>query len=118
MKKSISNPGATSWLLRIGLAFVFLYAATSSLRHPVEWIGFLPTFLTKAIAGATLIKLFAVYELVLAGWLLSGRYVRYCSLLCALTLAGIVIANPSQLITTFRDVGLVFMALALYATEK
>ena len=100
------------------MAFVFLYAATSSLQHPLVWAIYLPAFLTKAIAGTALIKIVAIYELVLVAWLLSGRLLRYCALLCALTLAGIVITNPSQLITTFRDVGLVFMALALFFVEE
>ncbi len=118
MSKHINNSGAVSWLLRIGLAFVFLYAATASLQHPLVWAVYMPAFLTKAIASTTLIKIVAVYELALVVWLLSGKYVRYCALLCALTLAGIVLTNPSQLITTFRDVGLVFMALALFFVEK
>jgi hypothetical protein len=118
MAKHANNSGAVSWLLRIGLAFVFLYAATASLQHPLVWAIYLPAFLTKAIAATTLIKIVAIYELALVVWLLSGKYVRYCALLCALTLAGIVLTNPSQLITTFRDVGLVFMALALFFVEK
>jgi uncharacterized membrane protein YphA (DoxX/SURF4 family) len=107
----------TSWLLRIGLALVFLYAGVASLQHPLEWAGFLPHFLTRAFTATVLIKGFALYELVLAVWLVSGRLRKYSSLVCAMTLAGIVITNPSQLITTFRDIGLVCMALALFFVE-
>jgi uncharacterized membrane protein YphA (DoxX/SURF4 family) len=118
VNKSARNPSVASWLLRIGLALVFLYAALSSLQHPLEWIGFLPVFLTNAITGTTSIKIFAVYELGLCVWLISGKFLQYCALLCAVTLAGIVVTNPSQLITTFRDIGLVFMALALFFAER
>jgi hypothetical protein len=118
MKKSINNTDVTSWLLRVGLALVFLYAGISSLQHPLDWVGFLPAFMTSAIAATTLIKFFAVYELCLALWLISGKQLKYSALLCALTLSGIVLTNPSQLITTFRDVGLAFMALALFFAEK
>ena len=118
MNKITNNSDIASWLLRIGLAVVFLYAAISSLQHPLEWVGFLPPFMTKAIADTTLIKLFAIYELVLAVWLLSGKFIQYCALICAVTLAGIVVTNPSQLVTTFRDIGLAFMALALFFVEK
>ena len=118
MSKNFSKSDAVSWLLRIGLAIVFLYAAISSLQHPLVWAGFLPNFLTRAVNGTTLIKLFAIYELVLSVWLLSGKYHKFSSLLAALTLIGIIVTNPSQLITTFRDIGLVFMALALYFTDK
>lgn len=104
-------------MLRLGLAAVFLYAGISSLQHPLEWVGFLPAFLTKAVAATTLLKAIAIYELGLVVWLISGKFLKYCALLCALTLAGIVISNPSQLITTFRDIGLAFMALALFFAE-
>jgi uncharacterized membrane protein YphA (DoxX/SURF4 family) len=116
MKKNIHNPNITSWLLRIGLGVVFLYAGISSLQHPLEWVGFLPMFLTKIVTATTLIKIFAIYELGLVLWLISGKLLRYCALLCALTLAGIVLTNPTQLITTFRDIGLACMALALAFT--
>ena len=118
MKKNINNPKIASWLLRIGLAAVFLYASISSLQHPLEWVGFLPTFMTKAVTATTLIKVFAIYELGLAVWLISGKLLKYSALLCALTLGGIVVTNPTQLITTFRDIGLAFMALALFFVEK
>lgn len=118
MRKSINNINITSWVLRIGLAIVFLYAGISSLQHPLEWVGFLPGFMTKVIAATTLIKVFAIYELGLAVWLISGKLIRYSALLCTLTLAGIVITNPGQLITTFRDIGLAFMALALIFLDK
>jgi uncharacterized membrane protein YphA (DoxX/SURF4 family) len=118
VKRSAHDPKIVSWLLRGGLVFVFLYAGISSLQHPLEWVGFLPTFLTKIVTATTLIKIFAIYELALALWIISGKFLRYSALLCAVTLAGIVITNPSQLITTFRDVGLACMALALFFTEK
>jgi hypothetical protein len=73
--------------------------------------------MTKLIVGTTLIKFFAVYELVLGLWVLSGKLLRCSALLCALTLVGIVATNPSQLITTFRDIGLACMALALVFME-
>lgn len=118
MKTKVSRDQKTAWLLKIGLAIVLLYAAISSLQHPFEWVGYLPAMLTKTISGTTLIKIFAVYELALAVWLLSGKYVRYAALLTALTLLGIVATNPSQLIITFRDIGLACMALALAFTRE
>jgi len=100
------------------LAIVFLYAGIASLQHPLDWIVFLPHFLTRVATGSVLIRVFAVYELGLAVWLLSGKLLKYSALLCACTLAGIIVTNPSQLITTFRDIGLTFMALALFFVEK
>jgi uncharacterized membrane protein YphA (DoxX/SURF4 family) len=109
----IDHRQAGLWCLRLGLAFVFAYAGVSSLQQPLEWVGYLPSFMTQLIDAMLLIKLLAVYELLLAAWLLSARFTRYAALLSAATLAGILVANIGQLIITFRDVGLVLMALAL-----
>lgn len=107
-----------SLLLRLGLAFVLIYAAVGSLRDPSLWLGYLPGFLRQLSLSSWLLKGFAVYELVLAAWLLSGRFVRYAGGLTALTLLGIIAAQPGELIITFRDVGLLFMALALAVPGK
>lgn len=113
MSTNLENAQYSRWLLQIGLAAVFLYAAIGSLMHPAEWTGYLPSFLNSLIAADKLIKIFAVYELVLAIWLLSGKYLKLISIICALTFIGILIFNPHQFIVTFRDVGLMFMALSL-----
>lgn len=111
--QSIQDKQLAPLLLRVGLATVFLYAAVSSLVSPREWIGYLPPVLTSHISGFTLLKFFSVYEFALAAWLLSGVYARYAGLLCAATLAGIVVSNFSLFAISFRDIGLVFAALAL-----
>lgn len=100
-------------LLRIGLAFVLLYAAVSQLMHPFDWTGYLPAFAASAFQPRALVTILAAYNILLAGWLLSGKLLRYAALLCAVTLAGIALLNLSQLIVTFRDIGLVCAALAL-----
>ena len=103
-----------SLLLRVGLAAAFLYAAVASLRAPLEWIGFLPSIVTRLMSPTIAIRIIAVYELALAAWLISGRYVRYAALVAAVTLSGILLGNLNELIVTFRDVGLFFASLALF----
>lgn len=102
-----------AWLLRIALAIVFGYAATSSFFNPDEWVGFLPPFLTNLVDAKLLLHVFSVYELGLVVWLLSGVYMRYAALLCAATLAGIVVSNLNLFAISFRDMGLALAALAL-----
>jgi uncharacterized membrane protein YphA (DoxX/SURF4 family) len=105
-------------LLRMGLGFVFAYAAISSLLYPNDWIGYLPKFLTSIVDGDLLLKLMSVYELVLVIWLLSGWKTKYAAVLSALTLGGIALANLSLLPISFRDIGLVFGALALASLDR
>ena len=116
-KHKLNQTKIAVWLLRIGLAVVFLYAAIGSLVSPNDWVGYLPSFLNDIIPADNLLKVFSVYELALVVWLLSGVYVRYAAILCALTLVGIIAANPSLLAITFRDIALVFAAIALAVLE-
>lgn len=103
------------WLLRIGLATMFLYAAIDSFIHPSDWVGFLPSFVIAMFDAELLLKIFSVFEIALAAWLLSGVYTRYAALLAAAMLIGITVSNFSLLAISFRDIGLACGALALAA---
>lgn len=109
----ITRDQAPQLLLRAGLAVIFLYAAISSFANPQDWVGYLPPILTDHIDSDTVLHIFSVYEIFLATCLLLGLYVRYVALLCAATLAGIVFSNFSLFQITFRDIALIFSALAL-----
>jgi len=114
-------PNRSAWprlLLRFGLAVIFLYAAISGFTNPQDWVGYLPNILTQHIDSEILLHFFSAYELLLAAWLLSGVYVRYAALLCAATLVGIIASNFSLFAITFRDIALVFAALALAAMPQ
>lgn len=117
-RKTTKN-NLTPLLLRAGLAIVFIYASISSLKNPQDWVGYLPQVAKDLVSADVLLKAFSVYELALAVWLLSGRYVAYAGVLSALTLSGIVLSNFSLFAITFRDVALIFASLALvFAKEQ
>ncbi|HUB92878.1 MAG TPA: DoxX family membrane protein [Verrucomicrobiae bacterium] len=118
MKFNITKEQLVPLLLRVGLAIVFMYAAVSSLMHPEEWVGYLPSFIEKMSNATSILKAFAVLEILLSLWLLSGRLVRYSALLAVLLLVGIIFAQPGDLPITFRDIGLVFMGLALAMSSQ
>ena len=105
-------------LLRIGLATVFLFAAISSFLSPSDWIGYLPKFARDIVSANILLPIFSIGEVVLAAWLLSGVYVRFAALVCVAMLGGIVLANFSLLPISFRDIGLLFAALALAVSKE
>ncbi len=102
-----------SLLLRIGLAFCFLYAAIFSFKNPAEWISFVPKFTTDIVPADVSLKLISSIQIVLAAWLLWGKWLRYSASIAFLLLAGIVVFNTNLMVIAFRDVGLAFMALAL-----
>ena len=99
-----------SLFLRLGLAFSFFYAAIASFVNPEVWIGFFPEFLRNINGIATV---FSIYELILGGWLLSGKKVFYAAILSALTMFGIVIFNFNAMDIVFRDVSILLAAIAL-----
>jgi uncharacterized membrane protein YphA (DoxX/SURF4 family) len=107
-----------SLILRIALAFVFLYASISSFLSPSDWIGYMPRFMRGIVPDALLLGGFSLFEIALSVWLLSGLYAKYAALLAAAMLVGIVALNPLLLPITFRDVGLFIAALALFAEES
>ena len=114
----INRNNLTPVLLRVGLATVFLYAAISSFISPNDWVGYLPKIARDVVPAGILLSLFSTYQLVLVAWLLSGKYIKYAALLVALTLAGIVVTNFSLFAITFRDVALIFAALALFFARE
>jgi hypothetical protein len=106
-----------SLLLRLGLAFVFGYAAFSQLTRPFIWTGYMPDFIFDFVEPRMAVTAVAISHIVLGIWLLSGKYLHFASLTCAALLAGITLVNLGQLTVMFRDVGLVFAAVALALME-
>lgn len=100
-------------LLRLGLAAVYLYAGISGLIDPQAWIGFMPQFVGKILPATTALLLFSIFQIALSIWLLSGWKTRYAAILTALTTAALMVVNLGALIVTFRDIAIIFAALAL-----
>lgn len=101
-------------VLRLGLVFVLAYAAISSWRQPAAWVGYLPALATDHFDARTLLKIFAVYELLLAAWLLLNWRVKYAALLVTLTMVATIFANFQVFVITFRDVAIACAAGALF----
>lgn len=101
------------WLLRLGIAGVFLYAGVASLLYPQNWIGYLPTFFSSIIPNNLLLLGFSFYELVLAGWILSGKKTFFAGSIACVTLVGIIVVNIHDIDILFRDIAIIFAASAL-----
>jgi hypothetical protein len=103
------------FFLRNGLALAFLYAATAQFLKPEEWMFWFPQWLGNIVDLGILIHFFSAFEIGLALWLIADRKTLYAAIVSAATLAGIVVFNLQALDLIFRDVALLFMALALAA---
>lgn len=109
---------AAALVLRLGLAFIFVYAGLASFLNPVEWAGYLPPFVSTIISATVIVQIMGLVEIALAAWLVSGKYLFYAAIASTVLLAGITAANLNLLIITFRDVGLVAAALALVLLSR
>lgn len=105
----------TETLLRVGLAFAFIYPAVSSVLNPYSWVGYIPRFVieTTQLQPMLLLHGFGFFELFLAVWILFARNTLYPGVLAALILSLIVIFNFNQMDVIFRDIPLILVALAL-----
>lgn len=111
------NPKTASLLIRIGLAAVFVYAAIDAFIEPGAWISYVPMFSNSFINTKLALDLLSVFQIFLAIWLIVGKYIKISALIAAAMLGGIMIFNIPTLLITFRDIGLVFAAIALLFLE-
>lgn len=113
-----NNATLVSFCLRIGLAVVFLYAAVAALINPDAWVGFIPPFVRSIIPARTFLVVHSISEIILGLWLLSGMYSFVAGVLAAAAMAGIVLFNLGSLDIVFRDIAILFMALALVVISR
>lgn len=106
-------------ILRIGLAFAFLYPAIAAWFNPFAWVGYFPSFLLTLAGGHELILLhiFGVSEIIIALWLLWGRKIIVPASLAAVYLVGIIAFNLNQMDVVFRDISILAIAIALIVTH-
>ena len=105
------------WFLRIGLAFVFLYATFEIYVHPSNFLKYVPEVMLGIMPVDIFLSAFAVAEVGLAVWLLSGWKGEYPSLLAVLMMVGIVAFNMEYFNVLFRNVAIGFGGLALVVLE-
>lgn len=108
----------TEILLRLALAFVFVYAAISSIMNPSSWIGFLPQRLDAIWPLQNWLIAFSICEIILALWILSGWKLLWSSLIAAAFLFAIVTVNLMAFDIVFRDLALGLSAMALAVLSK
>lgn len=113
VKRKFKKERLVSFFLRSGLAIVFLYAGIASLLAPENWIGFVPGFIINIFPAPVFLVLFSIYEISLGLWLLSNKKIFQASILSALTMVIIVVANLFLFDIVFRDIAILFMAIAL-----
>ena len=103
----------TLLILRVGVAFVFVYAAVSAYLDPDSWIGYFPTFLQGVVSDSLLLNSWGLVEIILAVWLISTKKPYIPSVLMTVALFGLIVSNLGALPIIFRDVAIMTTTLAL-----
>ncbi len=100
-------------ILRVGVAFCFLYAAVVGYLDPESWVGWFPKFMRDIIPEFTLLKIWGGFELIIGLWILSGKKIFIPSVLASLSLVGLIIFNFAAMDIIFRDVTILCATIAL-----
>lgn len=112
---SMRHERLVSFLLRFGLAAVFLYAAVAAAVNPANWLGFVPGPLHDLGVAELFLYGWSAFQMLLALWLLSGRRADLAGLLAAASMLGVIVPNLALLDIVFRDAAILCSALALAA---
>lgn len=111
--------GISDLLLRLGLAFAFLFPPVNALRDPYSWIGYFPSFVHDMLPNDMIVlHAFGIIEVVIGLWILSGRKIFVPCIVAAVMLIAIVLFNLGDFQILFRDVTIALMALALAAAHR
>lgn len=104
-------------LLKVGVAFAFLYPAISSFIDPSAWIGYVPTWIDSFLPREIFLLIFSPIEIVVAlGVLFWDKALP--SIVAGVMLISIVVFNSNELSVVFRDLSIAIMAFALALLVK
>lgn len=114
----VSNQNLPSFLIRMGLAFVFLYAAVYMTFAPEKYIIYFPDFMRTLVPGNPLLHIFAIFEVVLSVFLIIGRFTFIAAIISFLTMLALTVVNLDKFSVLFRNVSIILSALALVILSK
>ncbi len=101
------------FLLRFGVAFVFLFASVSAFLNPTPWLSYFPDFIRSMVSDAVLIASWGSGELIIGLWILSGYRIFIPSVAASCLLLGIFMFDFYSINITFRNVSILATALSL-----
>jgi uncharacterized membrane protein YphA (DoxX/SURF4 family) len=116
-KEQLLQINIARWLLRIGLAFVYGYASVEIYFNPGNFLKYIPPYMQSIIPLHLFLLLFAVFEIILVIWFLSGKHTEYGAAISALVMVCIIVPNLIFFSVLFRNVAIVFASLALVALD-
>ena len=106
-------------IVRLGLGMFFLLFSLSKFTNPDYWFGYIPSWFTSTaglIGNTHFIYLLGLFELTVGILLIAGLFTRFAAGMVVVLMLPIVASQlPNEV--AIRDIGLLFMALALALTN-
>ncbi|MBI5400702.1 MAG: hypothetical protein HZB12_01115 [Candidatus Yonathbacteria bacterium] len=104
-------------LLKIGVAFAFIYPALSAFIDPSAWIGYVPMWVESLVPREIFLLIFSPLEIIVAlGVLFWNKQLP--SIVAGVMLITIVVLNGNEFSIVFRDISIAIMAFALALSVK
>ncbi len=113
MNAEIDKEKLASFFLRIGIAFSFIYVGVMAFSNPSSWIGFVPSFIENFVSKESFLYTHGLFDFLLGLWIISGKKTFHASILASLAMLGIIIFNLNSFDIVFRDISILFAAIAL-----
>ena len=111
MKYNKQEIGLT--MLRISLAFVFLWFGFSQLENAALWTSFVPAWAINFMDAGSLVLLNGLFEIILGTLLAFDKFTRFVALILGLHL--LVISSGLGLTAIgVRDIGLSLATISLF----
>lgn len=99
-------------LLRLGVAFSFIFPAVSAFIEPAMWVGYVPAWIDIFLPREIFLHIFSTVEIFVALGVLFWKSI-YPSIVAGLILVSIVVLNISEFSVVFRDIPIALMSFAL-----
>jgi uncharacterized membrane protein YphA (DoxX/SURF4 family) len=100
-------------ILRLALAFVFLWFGFSQLADAAKWTSFVPEWATTIMNAGTLVLFNGFFEIVAGAFLAVGVFSRYIALLLGLHLLIIGVSMGLSPVGV-RDIGLALASISFF----
>ncbi len=107
-----------SLVLRLALAFAFVYPPIAAFFYPDNWIWFVPDFVGNFVPKLIFMHAFGVVEIIIALGVLFMRNPTVPAIAACLVLAAIIVLDWSAFDATFRDVSILLGGVALVLLHK
>lgn len=102
-----------TFILRLGVGFVLVYAGINTLIYPEFWTQFVPGWMTAIMPIGTFLVVYSIFELILGFAILFGRLLATASMIAFWNMIFILVFYGVNHVS-FSGFGVALASLALF----